>query len=202
MHFILYLMGGVGSAIYFFSLLPHWGALCFGAFVTFLYSAPKLPQPIFRNLKKIAVGKTLFLTFVWTYVTTILPILIANAGWHESYILFVISRFFLIYAICILFDYRDREDDRREGIRSLITYLNEKGIDTIFIVSLVLFAASTIGLAAYRIPAFYILLLLIPGIILAAIYRRAKWDFSDLMYYVILDGLMMFSALLMLVFKI
>ena len=52
LHFVLYLAGGMGSVIYFFSLSAHWPALCFGAFVTFLYSAPKLPYPIFKNLKK------------------------------------------------------------------------------------------------------------------------------------------------------
>lgn len=202
LHFILYLAGGIGAAIYFFSLLPHWKALCFGAFVTFLYSAPKLQQPIFRSLRRIAVGKTLFLAFVWMYVTTILPILVAGVQWHGSYVLFAVSRFCLIYALCILFDYRDREDDKRDGIRSLVTYLNEKGIDTLFVISLVLFGVSTISLAFYHFPAFYILLLLIPGIILATLYRRAKRDFSDFLYNFVLDGLMMFSGLLMLIFKI
>jgi 4-hydroxybenzoate polyprenyltransferase len=136
------------------------------------------------------------------YVTAVLPILIAGAQWNGGTYLFAASRFFLIYAICVLFDYRDREDDKTEGIRSLITLLNEKGIDRLFIISLVLFAASTISLYGCRFPAFYILLLLIPGIIVAVLYRRAKRDFSDYLYYFVLDGLMMFSALLMLVFRI
>jgi len=33
-------------------------------------------------------------------------------------------------------------------------------------------------------------------------YNYAKRNFSDVLYYFILDGLMMFSALLMLVFRI
>jgi len=36
----------------------------------------------------------------------------------------------------------------------------------------------------------------------ALLYRRAKQDFSDYLYYVVLDGLMMFSGLLMWVFRI
>jgi 4-hydroxybenzoate polyprenyltransferase len=202
LHFILYLAGGVGAAIYFFSLLPHLLALCFGAFVTFLYSAPKVPLPIFRRLKDIAVGKTLFLALVWTYVTAVLPVLVANAAFNGGFVLFALGRFFLIYAICILFDYRDREDDKADGIRSLITLLNEQGIDRLFTLSLVLFAGSTIGLYFWHYPAFYILLLLIPGIILALLHQRAKRDFSDYLYYFVLDGLMMFSGLLMLVFRI
>src|SRR5258707_996387 len=45
LHFILYLTGAVGAAVYFFYLLPHLLALCFAAFLTFLYSAPKVPLP-------------------------------------------------------------------------------------------------------------------------------------------------------------
>ena len=202
MHFILYLVGAIGAAIYFFSLWQHWLALCFGAFVTFLYSAPKLPQPIFRDLKRIAYGKTLFLAFVWMYVTTMLPVLIAGTPWTGPAVLFAISRFFLIYAICILFDYRDREDDKAEGIRSLITYLNEKGIDILFAVALVVYAGASISLLAYHYSLFTILLLLIPGIILAALYSRAKKTFSDYLYYFVLDGLMMFSGALMLILGI
>jgi 4-hydroxybenzoate polyprenyltransferase len=202
LHFILYLVGFVGAAVYFFYLLPHIIALCFGAFVTFLYSAPKLPQPIFRSLRNIAVGKTVFLAFVWMYVTTVLPLVVADATWHTGSVLFAFSRFFLIYAICILFDYRDRADDKKDGIRSLITLLNERGIDGLFITSLGIFGLSTLALAFFHYPSFYILLLLIPGIITAILYNRAKKDFSDYLYYFVLDGLMMFSSLLMLVFRI
>lgn len=202
LHFILYLVGLVGSGVYFFYLWPHIIALSFGAFVTFLYSAPKLPQPIFRRLRHIAVGKTVFLAFVWMYVTTILPVIVAEATWRPEYVLFAVSRFFLIYAICILFDYRDRQDDKKDGIRSLITLLNERGIDLVFIASLAIFGLGTLALGFFHIPAFYVFLLLIPGMLTALLYNRAKRDFSDYLYYFILDGLMMFSGLLMLLFRI
>ena len=202
LHFILFLTGAIGSAVYFCYMLQHLSALCFGIFLTFLYTAPKIPHPLFRSLKYIAVGKTIFLSLVWTYVTTILPLLVAPAPLTTPVLVYALSRFFFIYAICILFDYRDREDDKKEGIRSLITGLQERGIDRLFVVSLSLFAITTIWLHAWHYPAFYILLLLIPGIPLAVLYQRAKSDFSDYLYYFVLDGLMMFSALLMLIFRI
>jgi 4-hydroxybenzoate polyprenyltransferase len=202
LHFILYLAGAVGSAVYFFYLSAYIPALCFAAFLTFLYSAPKLPQRIFRHLRRIAVGKTLFLTFVWVYVTTVLPIIVADARWNASFTLFTAGRFFLIYAICVVFDYRDREDDKTAGIRSLITQLDETGIDLLFGLSLVAFFLCNTGLSFFHYNAFYILLLLIPGGVVAALYRKAKRNFSDYLYYVVLDGLMMFSSLLMLIFRI
>jgi len=202
LHFVLYLTGLVGAAVYFFYLLHWFFAICFAGFLTFLYSAPKVPHPLFKRLREIAVGKTLFLTFVWVYVTTVLPVIVAGARWNFSFVLFTASRFFLIYAICILFDYRDREDDKMQGIRSMITILNEKGIGRLFRISLVLFFGCNFALSAWHYPAFYIFLLIIPGLILAGIYPRAKRNFSDDLYYIVLDGLMAFSGLLMLIFRI
>jgi 4-hydroxybenzoate polyprenyltransferase len=149
-------------------------ALAFGAFVTFLYSAPKLSLPFFKNLKKIAIGKTIFLAFVWMYVTTMLPIFLSGKDWQTEFSLFAVSRFFLIYAICILFDYRDREDDKHDGIRSMITYFNEKGINILFFLSMLLFATATIALSMYNYPVYTILILLIPGIATIALYNYAK----------------------------
>jgi 1,4-dihydroxy-2-naphthoate octaprenyltransferase len=202
LHFILYLTGAVGAAVYFFYLTPFIPALCLGALLTFLYSAPKLPQRAFHQLRRIAIGKTFFLAAVWVYVTTLLPVIVAEAPWNGSFLLFTAGRFFLTYAVCLLFDYRDRQDDKAQGILSLITLLNEKGIDLLFAGSLIGFFVSNTALSFYHYAAFYILLLLVPGAVLAALYREAKRNFSDDLYYIVLDGLMMFSSLLMLVFRI
>ena len=202
LHFILYLVGGVGAAVYFFYLTPFIVALLPGILLTFLYSAPKLPQKIFRGLRRIAIGKTLYLAFVWVYITTVLPIIVAGARWHPSFTFFIASRFFFVYACCLIFDYRDREDDRAAGIVSMITLLNEKGIDRLFYGSMILFFLTSIALSHYHYPAFYILLLLIPGAVVTAIYKEAKRNFSDDLYYILLDGMVMFSGLLMLIFRI
>lgn len=202
LHFVLYLTGLVGAGVYFLYLLPWLKALCFAVFLTFLYSAPKLSWPIFRQLQRIAIGKTIFLAVVWVYVTTVLPLIIQGVHWHPSFVLFAASRFFFIYGLCIIFDYRDRKDDRTQGIKSLITVLNDKGIDRVFWTSIILFFLTSFGLSVYHYPAFYIFLLVVPGIILAAIYRETKRNTSDDLYYIVVDGLMMFSGLLMLIFRI
>ena len=201
-HLILFFIGLTGSCIFFFFLLPHWYWLAASAIITFLYSAPKIPHPWFRGLRKIAIGKTIFLTLVWTYVTAILPVIIAGKDFDTPVILFVISRFFFIYAICIMFDFRDRADDKVTGIRSMVTAFSEKGVDGLFFLSLVIFAICTLLLSRYGFPVLTIILLLLPGVITASIYNYAKRNFSDYLYYFILDGLMMFSALLTLVFRI
>lgn len=198
-HLWLYLVSVAGSVVCFWFIRQHWFWIAAGAVLTFLYSAPKIPHPLFTVLRRIAIGKTIFLAMVWTYVTTLLPLFVAGVAWRPGFIWLACSRFFLIYAICILFDYRDREDDKADGIRSMITWFNERGINNLFafsIVSFVFFAALIFPevLTAKRLVAW-----LIPGAIVTALYPYAKKNFSDYLYYFILDGLMMLSGLLMMV---
>jgi len=75
-HIILFFIGASGSAVFFFLLLKHWFWLTLSAVPTFLYTAPKIPIKYFRVLRKIALGKTIFLSMVWMYVTTILPVIL------------------------------------------------------------------------------------------------------------------------------
>jgi 4-hydroxybenzoate polyprenyltransferase len=196
-HFLLSIAGLVGAAICFFFIKEHWFYIGIAAVLTFLYSAPKISIPPFQWLKKIAVGKTIFLAMSWTYVTAALPILIEENDLTLKAILFCVSQFFLIYAICILFDFRDREDDKAEGIRSMITYFDEKGIDILFSISLIIFVILTVLLKNEGVEWINILLLFIPAIILVALYKYSKRNFSDYLYYFVLDGLMMFSGLLL-----
>jgi 1,4-dihydroxy-2-naphthoate octaprenyltransferase len=202
LHLVLFVVGFIGSIIFFLYLIKYWPWLVFGAIITFLYSAPKIPDKHFRALRKIALGKTIFLALVWTYITTILPVIVSDNLWQPDFYLFTASRFFLIYAICILFDYRDRADDKAKGIRSLITYLNETGIRNLFAVSLFLFFVSTGLMLFYDYSLFTIFILLLPGIITASLYNHARKNLSDIFYYFILDGLMALSALLMLLIGI
>ncbi|RYY20900.1 MAG: hypothetical protein EOO04_19165 [Chitinophagaceae bacterium] len=198
LHIILFLIGAAGSAWYFFYYTEHWFWLGLGVFLTFLYSAPKVP--FLRTLRNIAIGKTIFLAMVWMYVTTALPIFISAKNWGFLEILFCTSRFFFIYSICILFDYRDRDYDKKEGIRSMITYLDTKGVDRLFYLSLIIFAISTCSLAWIGFTNLQVVLLLIPGILMVPLYYLAKKNFSDYLYYIILDGMMMLPALLTSVF--
>ena len=199
---LLYFAGVIGSVIFFYKLRQHWFALFFATLLTFLYSAHKIPLPFFRFLKQVAIGKTIFLATVWTYVTTMLPVFIARLHFSHEMKWFAASRFFLIYSICILFDFRDRADDKEEGIRTMVNYFEEPGVDRLFLFSCIAFIIFTFGLLFTGVSFITILILILPGIILYSIYGRAKKSVSDYLYYFVLDGLMMLSALLMAILPI
>ena len=196
-HLLLSIAGLAGAAVCFFFIKEHWFYIGIAALLTFLYTAPKISFPPFQWLKKIAIGKTIFLAMTWTYVTAVLPILIEGNSGIEKTIFFCTGQFFFIYSICILFDFRDREDDKKEGIRSMITNFDERGIDILFIISIITFFVLSILLKQTGMQWINIGILLIPALLLITIYRHAKRNFSDYLYYFVLDGLMMFSGLLL-----
>ncbi|TCJ12021.1 hypothetical protein EPD60_15805 [Flaviaesturariibacter flavus] len=195
LHAALFGVSAAGAAWWGLQLIAHWRWLLLTAFITFLYSAPKIPGPLFRHLKRVAVGKTAFLALAWTHIPYILPLLLSGREWRMMDYLLVFNRFYLIYAICILFDYRDRESDRAEGIRSLVTALPEAGIRRLFTGALAVFFASGGLLPFLGVPMTETAWLLLPGILLAFAYRRSLRGRSDYFYYFALDGLMALSAI-------
>lgn len=202
LHLVFIFLGGLGAAYYGFFLLSYWPWVLVAILLTFLYSAPKLPFPAFAWLRKIAIGKTIFLSFVWTYVTTVLPIAVSGSPFGANEILFSFSRFFLIYPICILFDYRDRENDKREGIRSMITYFGESGITRLYYGSVFIYFICIFLLLRNGFTLIELANLSLPGWVLTIIYPYSRRNFSDYHFYFFLDGLMMLSALLSLIFRI
>jgi len=194
-HWVLFWIGLFGAFVSGLFLVEFWIWVLLSVFITFLYSAPKLSHPHFKFLRKVALGKTIFLALVWTYVTTILPLIVSRRDWQLSFTVFAAGRFFFIYAICILFDYRDREYDKKEGIRSLITSLNERSIKTVFGASLIIFSFFTVVMARYGFSYRTVVILLAPALVTAGLYRYAQKRSSDILFFFVLDGLMAVSAI-------
>jgi len=84
----------------------------------------------------------------------------------------------------------------------MITYFDEKGVNRLFSFSMLAFVLFTLGLLFTGSSLLSVIVLLIPGFILVLLYPYAKRNFSDYLYYFVLDGLMMLSGLLMLILPI
>ena len=200
LHEVLFILSLVGAAVCALFLSRHWLWLFFTALFTFLYSAPKIPHPLFVSLRKIAVGKTIYLALAWTHVTAMLPLLIGAEHLLPVYVWYSINRLFFLYTVCIVFDRRDVEADRRAGIKSLVTALNEKGVDCLFWFS-GLVVLVTGGILGIWLPVPAVVILLVPSAVLALLYQQSKQSHSDYLYYFLLDGLMALSAPLLILAK-
>jgi 4-hydroxybenzoate polyprenyltransferase len=193
LHLFLFLFGGLGAAVCCFLLVEHWVWLGLTAFFTFLYSAPMIPHPWTVWLRRIAIGKTIYLAAAWTHVTAFLPLVIEAKTLEPPHLWYIANRFFFIYAICIVFDRRDVESDRRAGIKSLITHFSDKGVDRLFWVSSLVAIGTGIALVQW-LPWWQVLALLLPAFIVCWLYNPSKQSQSDYLYYFLLDGLMALSA--------
>lgn len=193
LHLVLAIIGLAGAGVCALLLIQHWVWLGLTAFLTFMYSAPMIAHPFFVWLRKIAVGKTLYLAAAWTHITAFLPLVMDINGLEAQHIWYVVNRFFLIYAICIVFDRRDVENDRKAGIKSLVTFLSAKGVDRLFWASEAVVLATSVILAPW-INWLNALALLVPAVIMGLLYESSKQSHSDYLYYFLLDGLMALSA--------
>jgi len=95
-----------------------------------------------------------------------------------------------------LFDYRDRDYDIENGIRSLITWLSPKKVFRLFWFSLFLCLVLSLTMLAWPMNAVPLLILIIPVFITAALKNRSVHQPTDLLYYFVLDGVMAVSAVL------
>jgi 4-hydroxybenzoate polyprenyltransferase len=200
LHAALCLSGLIGAAILAWNLIAYWPWLVAIAFFTFLYSAPKIPHPAARWLQQIAVGKTLFLAFAWTHVTALLPFVLQETTFQDQHLFYILNRFFLIYGVCIVFDYRDRENDQQEGIRSMVTLLEPSGVHRYFWGILAAFILFSIYLQFLGLSWSNIAALILPGVLLGALFGYSQRNRSDYFFYLVLDGLMALSLPLLVLF--
>ena len=190
-------LGAISAVFFFYHLREYWIQLAIPTFITMVYTAPKIPS--LNKLKSLAYGKTFLLAFTWAYVTVILPIWIYASNWDVRSTLFLIGRFSLLYLICLLFDFRDRKEDMAQGLTTLPSRISIHGLQIVFYTIMAIYLISTLMLHYYGFEPKEIILLLVPGVILLFIFPICTRNFDDYLYYFILDGLMMLSAILSIV---
>jgi 4-hydroxybenzoate polyprenyltransferase len=194
----------LGAMILFWSFRQHWLPVLPAAGLTLIYILPKVDR--FRGLRSLAFGKTFLLATTWTYITSIMPLLIREVPLEGPWLWFTLGRFFLVYTICLLFDHRDVEQDLRDGLSTLPARINENQLTFIFFASLALcvfcmilshrLANSSLFTPGHPSNTSVLLFRISSPFILAFLFKKAIRSNDDFLYYGILDFLMMFSGLL------
>jgi hypothetical protein len=92
---------------------------CICAFLSLLYFLPPLSLRKVKMIKQFAIG------FVWVVVCCVIPLMFHDNSYSgivsitKDEWLYIVSQFCFISALCIPFDIRDQEKDRKEGTHSL-----------------------------------------------------------------------------------
>lgn len=195
-HLLLLVIGILGIIIFSPFLVQQAVWVLPAIIFTILYSAPKVPIAKFQEFTKYIPGKTLLLAITWTYVTAILPIIIYGFQWNNAATLFVVNNFLLVLPICILFDIRDKETDKQSGLKSIVIAFPTQIIKIIFMCSLALNIITAFILYTFHANLLQTIYLMIPALLTLLLYETAVNTRNDYLYYFILDGLMMLSAIL------
>ena len=144
-----------------------------------------------------AIGryKSLLLAVAWTMATALLPSRLPPDVWSPSFPLFVLQRFLLVYAVCLLFDHRDRDSDASAGMRTLPVRLSPTAFKLhLFAVVSAYTVAAVFEALSHRSGGPW-LVSVATGVILASVIPRALREKGGLFHYTVLDGLMALPSL-------
>lgn len=193
---VLLILGALGATTFLFFLNQDLKLILTIILFTVLYSSPKIKFEKFTFFKRFGTAKTIYLAAIWTLVTVSLPLSAINIDPGNAGVLFFANRFFLIYAICILFDLKDKEYDIQRGIKSIVTILDDKKIELLFFICIILFFISSLVFYIFRDSGLIVLTLIAPGALLLFLFQRSKETKSDYWFSFVLDGVMMISPVL------
>jgi hypothetical protein len=188
----LFLFALLNTLIGFFYVIHLWKIICTLAFFTFCYTAPKIPHSFFAALRGLAIAKTLYLALVWLGVTVFLPLQKTTIPITNEVLLFASNRFCILLSVCMLFDFRDRNEDY--GIKNLITYFDERELLTsmwitfVFFLITSLFWFKTLSFSAWC-------LFILPMCLQLSTIHISKKTSNDYWFYVYIDGLMLVSGI-------
>ncbi|MBL7733022.1 MAG: UbiA family prenyltransferase [Chitinophagaceae bacterium] len=149
--------------------------------------------------------KMILLSAAWSFTTTLLPVIMLMHGSTGSLsaaklaVLFL-HRFLFIAALSVLFNIKDQEEDKADGVKTIAVLLGPAktlryGQWFVFLTNL---AASLLVLYVFGLhhPAFYAAVILPCGLLFLS-YHRFRPAGEEAFFVVRYDGLMIIKALLL-----
>jgi len=94
----------------------------------------------FSNLRTLPVVKSFTVGAVWTLVSVVAPL--EEYPWDSKQTAFCLMQLFLISALCVLFNIRDMEEDRRSGTHSVPVLFGIKNAKNLAYLIFILYLAA------------------------------------------------------------
>jgi 4-hydroxybenzoate polyprenyltransferase len=171
--------------------------LIFGA-IAFLYSFPFLPFKQKKRIKDFGLLKIITLALLWTLVTVWFPVAEANFLGFSFQLIFI-RRFIFIFILCLLFDIRDTEVDRKQNIATLSVKLGEKRSYILCYILLIVFIILSIIQYTYFRNGIELIAMLLSAAATIITIEFSKKNNSDVVYLACIDGMMLLQALLVII---
>ena len=188
-----------GIALILFSFLSfrlhHFIILAILGAIAFLYSFPVIPFGKKKRIKEYGFLKIITLALLWTLVTVWFPV--NNFPFENNIFVFIfLKRFVFMFVLCLLFDIRDIEIDRRENITTLAVFLGKKKSYLIAYGFLILFAILSLVQFFYFGDRGVLIAMLLSAAATFFVVELTKKTNSDFIYLAGIDGMMLLQAML------
>lgn len=164
--------------------------------LTLFYSLPifKSKKNIFR-LREIPFLKIFIISFVWSAVTILLPIIQTENSYSVREIIWMLSeRFMFVFAITIPFDIRDMQADIQAKLKTIPIVIGEKNAMMVANISLIIFLLMTA--VHYHQSVFILDAFIISSFSTFFFLNNDKLKRVKYYHYFVLDGTMLFQGLL------
>lgn len=202
LHFILL---GIGILLIIISLFSfhfqHFMVLLCLAGIAFIYSFPVIPFGNKRRIKEYGLLKIITLSFLWTLVTVWFPV--NNMLYDSALFLFVfVKRFVFMFVLCLLFDVRDIEIDRKNRINTFPVIYGRKKSYLLSYLLLLLFIILSVFQYFYLPQTGFLTAMVLSAAATFFIIEATKKTNSDFIYLAGIDGMMLLQALLIYLFSL
>ncbi|MEP6952358.1 MAG: UbiA family prenyltransferase [Ginsengibacter sp.] len=190
---------GAGVALILFSFmsfrLHHFIILAVLGAIGFLYSFPVIPFGEKRRIKDYGFLKIITLALLWTLVTVWFPI---NSLLFENniFIFVFLKRFVFLFVLCLLFDIRDIEIDRKENIKTLAVFLGKEKSYLFAYCFLIIFIILSFLQFFYFDDIRVLIAMLLSAAATFFVIELTKKTNSDFVYLAGIDGMMLLQAML------
>lgn len=197
-YFILFIAGSIAVLDYLWQMPVFFPIIIVTSILTFSYILPVISSLKFRLRQNTGIIKTFLLAFTWSFFTVIVPAFddseITSVNWpHVLSVL--LSRFFFMLMLCIIFDSRDVSVDKLNDLPSIGSGFDRKHLTIIMMVVLVFYVLSLFWLDSFINNATVLFLLLLTGALTLVMYLLALKKRGYYFYYFLTDGIMLLSSL-------
>ena len=128
---------------------------------------------------------------------------VSNMNVDTGLFVFVfVKRFVFMFILCLLFDVRDNEIDRKENIKTLAVILGKKNSYFLSYFLLILFVVLSVAQYFVYPQMVFLLAMLISSAITWIVIEATKKTNSDFIYLAGVDGMMLLQALLVYLFSL
>lgn len=194
-HKLLIVLGCIFIIVSLFSFqLKHLIVLSVLGIISFLYSFALLPFTT-KRIKDFGLLKIITLALLWTIITVWFPVSEINIS-GPSFQLIFLRRFIFIFVLCLLFDIRDIEIDRKANISTLAVLLGKERAYILCYSLLIVFASLSVVQFFITGNVVELIAMVISAIFTVITINISKQHIPDYVYLGFIDGMMLLQALL------